>query len=72
MTFLFVAFVMLALAVQVAIFFVIRDHKRKIRKNNVISKYNIRSASDAFRLLNDQNIPSKDREEIAKIYGGVT
>ena len=64
MTFLFIAFVMLALAVQVAIFFVIRDHKRKIRKSNVILKYNIKSASDAFRLLNDQNVPTKDRENL--------
>lgn len=53
---------------QIVIFFVIRRQKRKQREESVIEKYNIRSAADAFRLIQDQSIPEEDRLKIEALY----
>ena len=53
---------------QVVIFFVIRRQKKKQKEESVIEKYDIRSSSDAFRLIQDQSIPEQDRKKIEALY----
>lgn len=61
-------FVFLVLVLQVVMFFIIRAKRKKDKRKNVIEKYNIRTAADAFRLLQDPNIPENDREKIEELY----
>ena len=61
--------VSVALLVQLGLFFLIRAKKKQF-KNSVIGKYNIKSAGDAWRLMNDPSIPESDRSEIEKFYKG--
>lgn len=63
-----IVFLLLMLGVQVGIFFMIRAKRKKEKASNVIDKYNIRSASDAFRLIQDQTIPEEDRDKIERLY----
>ncbi len=68
MTFLIIL-VSLALLLQVGLFFIIRAKKKKM-KEGVMSRYNIKSSADAWRLINDLSIPEEDRDEIEKLYKG--
>ncbi len=62
-------FVVFAFAIQVLIFIFVRK-KKKQEESGVVAKYNIRSAADAFRLINDPHVPEEDRLEIEKFYKG--
>ena len=67
------SFLLLAIGVlimQVILFFMIRKKKQEERKRNVIEKYKIKSASDAFRLIQDPSIPEDDRKKIEALYQG--
>ena len=48
----------------------IRKKKKQEKENSVIERYNIRSAADAFRLLQDNSIPKEDRDKIEMLYKG--
>lgn len=61
-------FVSLVLILQVTLFFVIRARRKKEKERNVIEKYHIHSAGDAFQLMNDLSIPEVDRLEIERLY----
>lgn len=54
---------------QIGLFFIIRARKKKM-KESVMSRYDIKSSGDAWRLINDQSIPQEDRDEIEKLYKG--
>lgn len=58
------------LALQVALFVITRIKIKKERANSIVEKYDIRSSGDAWRLLNDQEIPEEDRLKIEKLYQG--
>ena len=67
------SFLLLAIGVlimQVILFLLIRKKKREERKNSIIEKYQIKSASDAFRLIQDPSIPEDDRKKIEALYQG--
>jgi len=64
---IFVAFV---LVLQVVLFFVIRAKRKKEKRESMIEKYNIKSSSDAFRLIQDPDIPEEDRQKIETLYKG--
>ncbi|UII28391.1 hypothetical protein LVD15_08170 [Fulvivirga maritima] len=70
MTALFII-VFAILIFQVIMFFFIRAKRKKEKASSVIEKYNIQSRSDAFRLLQDPNIPETDRIKIEQLYQGV-
>lgn len=40
------------------------------KKNNVLDKYDIKSAKDAWNVLSDPELPEEDREKIQSIYEG--
>lgn len=63
-------FVIIVLVLQVIFFFVIRKKRKRDKANSVIEKYNIRSSSDAFRLLQDPDVPEMDKRKIEKLYKG--
>ncbi|MBL3657850.1 hypothetical protein [Fulvivirga sediminis] len=67
MTALF-SIVLMILAFQVIMFFVIRDRRKKEKASSIVEKYRIQSRSDAFRLLQDPDIPEIDRIKIEKVY----
>ena len=67
---LIIAFVTVVLLFQIALFFVIRARKKKMKKEDVIEKYGIKSPGEAFELMNNPEIPEEDRIKIEKIYRG--
>ncbi len=67
---LIIIFVVVVLIIQIALFFVIRARNKKLKKENVIEKYNIKSPGEAFELMNNPEIPEEDRIKIEKLYQG--
>ncbi len=67
MTLLFV-FLGFALVLQIVLFFIIRARRKREKENNVLEKYDIRNAADAFKRMNDMSIPEEDRMEIERLY----
>jgi len=67
---LLIAVIIIVLALQVLIFIVTRRKIKKEREHNVIMKYNIKTSGDAWRLINNQQIPQEDRDKIEGIYKG--
>ncbi len=65
-----IALVVIVLFIQIGLFFLIRAKKKKDKENSVIEKYNIKSAGQAWNLINDPETPEDDRIEIEKIYQG--
>ncbi len=65
-----IALVVIVLIIQIGLFFLIRAKKKKDKENSVIEKYNIKSAGQAWNLINDPETPEDDRIEIEKIYQG--
>lgn len=63
-------FVILVFVLQVVLFFVIRKKRKRDKENNVIEKYKIRNPSDAFRLIQDPEVPENDRKKIEALYKG--
>lgn len=63
-------FVILVFVLQVVLFFVIRKKRKRDKENNVIEKYKIRNPSDAFRLIQDPEVPEADRKKIEALYKG--
>lgn len=49
-------------------FFMIRAKRKKDKRDNVIEKYNIRTPADAFRLLQDPDVPEDDLKKIEELY----
>lgn len=65
-----IVFIGLVLTLQVVLFFVIRAKRKKEKENSVIEKYNIKTSGDAFKLMNDMDLPEADRLEIERLYQG--
>jgi len=65
-----IALVVIVLFIQIGLFFMIRSKKKKDKENSVIEKYNIKTAGQAWNLINDPETPEDDRIEIEKIYQG--
>ena len=65
-----IAFVVVVLLFQIILFFVIRTRNKRMKKEDVIEKYGIKSPGDAFELMNNPEIPEEDRIKIEKIYRG--
>ncbi len=65
-----IIFVAAVLVLQIVFFFIIRKKRKQERENSVLEKYNIRSSGDAFRLLQDPEVPEKDKKEIERLYRG--
>lgn len=61
-------FLTLVLGLQVAMFFLIKKRRRRDKEQNVLLKYDIHSPADAFKRMNDMNIPEADRLEIERLY----
>lgn len=61
-------FLVPVLILQIFMFFVIRQKKKQMRKNDILLKYGISSRSDLFRMLQDPELSDDDREKLQKIY----
>jgi len=68
---LLIVVIVAVLLIQIGIFVMTRIKIKKERANSVIEKYNIKSSGDAWRVLNDLDVPEKDRDKIEEIYKGV-
>ena len=62
--------IVVVLGLQVLIFVITRKKIKKERANSIIEKYNIRSSGDAWRLINNLEIPEEDRQKMEEIYKG--
>jgi len=60
----------IVLLAQVGIFIAVRKKIRNDKKNSVIEKYTIKSKGDAWRLINNPDIPDEDRLKIEALYKG--
>ena len=62
--------IVVVLGLQVLIFVITRKKIKKERANSIIEKYNIISSGDAWRLINNLEIPEEDRQKMEEIYKG--
>ncbi|MDX1471649.1 MAG: hypothetical protein R3213_09155 [Flavobacteriaceae bacterium] len=63
-----IIFVLIVLALQIGMMFLIRWKKKKDKEENVLLRYNINSPADAWRCLNDPAIPDEDKAKIQEYY----
>jgi len=67
-----ILFAAAAFAIQLAIFIVARRHKKKAIERDEFVKYGIKTRNDAWRLMNDPNLPEKDRAVVERLYNELT
>ena len=65
---LMISLLVLALLVQIGIFFYSRKMKKEMKENDILAKYNIKSRSDLFAALNRTDLPEEDLKELQQIY----
>ena len=61
-------FLVPVLVLQIFMFFIIRQKKKQMKKNDILGKFGISSRSDLFRMLQDPELSEEDREKLQKIY----
>ena len=61
-------FLVPVLALQILMFFVIRQRKKKWRKDDVLEKYGISTRGDLFRMLQNPHLTDEDRNKLQNIY----
>ena len=60
---------LVALAIQIAMFFVIRTKKQKLKfPSEIAKKYRIQTRADAWKLMNDPDLSDEDRIEVEDLY----
>ena len=67
---LLIIVIVAVLLIQVGIFVMTRRKIKKERAQSVVEKYKIKSSGDAWRVINDLNVPEEDRQKIEAIYNG--
>ncbi len=65
-----VSFLVLALVFQVGLFFMIRKKKKEMKANDILSRYNINSRADLFKVLASQDLDEEDRDKLQLLYDG--
>lgn len=65
---LIIIFLIVAASLQVGIFLYSRKLKKKWKQDDVLTKYDIKSRSDLFAVLNRNDIPEEDLVKLNKIY----
>jgi len=67
---LLIIVIVVVLGVQIAIFIMTRRKIKKERANSILERYNIRTSGDAWRVINNLEIPEEDRHKIEELYSG--
>lgn len=62
--------IVVVLGVQILIFVMTRKKIKREKADSVLEKYNIKSSGDAWRVINNQDIPEEDRHKVEEIYKG--
>lgn len=65
---LIIIFLIVAASLQVGIFLYSRKLKKKWKQDDVLTKYDIKSRSDLFAVLNRNDIPEEDLVKLKNIY----
>lgn len=65
-----VSFLVIALVFQVGLFFMIRKKKKEMKRNDILSRYNINSRADLFKVLASQELDEEDRDKLQLLYDG--
>ena len=65
---LMISLLVLALAVQLAIFFYSRKMKKEMKQNDILARYEIKSRADLFSTLNRTDLPDEDIKKLQSIY----
>ena len=59
----------IALVIQIVMFFVIRSKKQDLEyPTDIEKKYRIRTRADAWKLMNNPELSDKERTEIEDVY----
>lgn len=65
-----VGFLVIALVFQVGLFFMIRKKKKEMKKSDILSRYNINSRADLFKVLASRDLDEADRVKLQLLYDG--
>lgn len=65
-----VSFLVFALLFQVVLFIMIRKKKKEMKEGDILSRYNINSRADLFRLLASRDLDEQDRAKLQALYDG--
>lgn len=65
-----VSFLVIALVFQVGLFFMIRKKKKEMKRNDILSRYNINSRADLFKVLASRELDEQDRDKLQLLYDG--
>ena len=68
-----VTYTLLVLAIgfllfQLILFFIGRSGKKSVKKENLSSRFNIKSRNDAWKLLNNPKVSAEDKIKIEELY----
>lgn len=67
---LLIIVIIAVLGFQVTIFIMTRRKIKKERANSILEKHNIKNSGDAWRVINNPEIPEEDRHKIEELYRG--
>ena len=56
------------LVFQLVLFFLGRSRKQNIKKENISTRFNIKSRNDAWKLLNNPKVSARDKLKIEELY----
>jgi len=59
--------VILLITLQMGIYFYSRKLRKKLKEDNVLVKYDIKSRADAWKVLMSDETPDADKEEIERL-----
>lgn len=61
-------FIAPVLVLQIVIFFVIRQKKKSLKRDDILVKYDISSRGDLFRMLQNPDLGDEDRSKLQALY----
>lgn len=56
------------LVFQLVLFFLGRSRKQNVKKENISTRFNIKSRNDAWKLLNNPKVSARDKLKIEELY----
>lgn len=65
-----VSFLVFALLFQVVLFIMIRKKKNEMKQSDILSRYNINSRADLFKILASRDLDEADRVKLQALYDG--
>jgi uncharacterized membrane protein YqiK len=64
---LLVVVILVLIAIQIGIFIYSRKLRKRLKEENVLVKYDIKSRADAWKVLMSDDTPDSDKQEIERL-----